>query len=269
MQVLTIAGAKGGTAKTTTAITIAAELAAGGLRVMIADCDPQASATIALHKAPVADPRSALEVQLDFDFGTDQSFESDTSAPGGLWLLRGGRTLVTATKSEVRDHLERIRGFVDVMVVDTIPTIGPIVIGAIEAADLIIIPLPPAPLPLSGLFDMLHVVRQFNPDARARALFTLVKSRRSMTREIAAHVGLQTNLLYHTRIPDDAQCERATQSFQPVTVFARRSRAALAYCALADEVRADLGLDRPARTRVEHAGHSLPLFAMEGSNVDR
>ena len=56
MQTLTIVGAKGGTAKTTTVLNLAAALAAEGFRVGVADCDPQSTATLGMRRPPVADP---------------------------------------------------------------------------------------------------------------------------------------------------------------------------------------------------------------------
>lgn len=56
MKILTVAGAKGGTGKTTTAVTLAAALASMGRRVALRDLDPQASATLALGQEPTLSP---------------------------------------------------------------------------------------------------------------------------------------------------------------------------------------------------------------------
>lgn len=265
MKVITIAGAKGGTGKTTTALTVASELATGGLRVALADCDPQASATSAFRHAPVADPCAAQEISIEL--GAQKSVKTDTEAPcsGGLWLLRGGRPLATATKAEIHAHLKRADGYVDVVVVDTVPTIGPITMAAIEAAELVIVPLQPAPLPVAGLFDMLRLVQRVNSAARARAVLTLVKHRRAMVDRIARQIELKVpGLLYESRIPDDAQCEWALTAFQAVTRFNHRSTAAAAYRSLTNEIRADLGLRAPPMFDETPSEEILPLFRAGG-----
>ena len=239
MKTITIAGAKGGTGKTTTAIAVSYELARAGYRVTIADCDPQAMATQGLRQSPTDAPLATEPTQLEFDFRSSWNGRST----GALHLARGGRSLATASRADVGDHLRRLATAVDFLVVDTSATMAPPLLAAIEAADLIVVSLHAAPYCLSGLRDMLQTVTQINASARIRALLTQVKGRRRMVEYIATAVEARyPALLYETRVPHDAQCESASGECVPVGRFDARSRAAVAYHTLAHAMRSDLGL---------------------------
>lgn len=232
MKTITIAGAKGGTGKTTTAHALAFEFTVAGYRVTLADCDPQASATQGLGHQPSETPLTAAALRLEFGHGR-----------GGFWLLPGGRSLATASMAQVSDRLVRASDQTDILIIDTPPAIGSIMMAAIGIADIVLVPLQAAPYPMSGLMDILRLADQVNPKARRRAVLTLVKSRRRLSSTIAEAVeAISPGVLHATRIPDDAQCEWAAAACKPIGMFDTRSRAATAYHALANELVIELGL---------------------------
>ena len=227
MRTICIAGAKGGTRKTTTAVTLAAIYSTERYNVVLRDLDPQASATLALGQEVVPDPWLAEPVSVALQ-GTES---------GGLRLYRGGRT-IAARSSEfpVPDPLP------DLLILDTPPALGTLTRLAIERADLVVVPLEPGPLDLPALSDVETIVRGLPRRPLLRALLTRVQPRLVLTAEVIAHLEHNhPGLLYTTRIPQDVRAAEAPGFGVPVTQHAPRSRAADAYCALAQEIQADLG----------------------------
>lgn len=263
MHIITIAGAKGGTGKTTTALALAYELASETCRVAIADCDPQASLTQALGQVVSSAPLSSSPV--------DVSFLARPETRGGecgsrLSLYPGGRTLASATHEQVQECLRVRSQSCDVLIVDTCPGVVPITLAAIGVADLVLVPLQPAALPLSGLSDVVRIAARVNPGARRRAVLTLVKSRRAMTTLIERQVhNIHAGLLYPVHIPDDARCEWAATMQEPVGRYAPRCASAEAYRTLARFVKHDLD----ARLMRALAFLSAPAVATEVSNGAR
>ena len=246
---ITIAGAKGGTGKTTTTLALGYELARAGHRVVIVDADPQASATQGMEQQASDRPLSEQPVQLELDFSRP-AVDETAANPGSVRLLRGGRPMASASRADVSALIDRTSGDADILLIDTIPTIGPITIAALTAADLIVVPLQPAPFPLSGLMDTISITRQVNPQACTRALLTMVKARRSLTQIIASQIEEQMpGLLFQARIPDDARCEWASLACEPIGSFDPRSRAASAYRMLAHEILIQLEMTVPDATQ--------------------
>lgn len=244
MKTITIAGAKGGTGKTTTTVALAYELALLGHDIMIVDCDPQAMATQGLRQRPTDAPFASEPVQLDFGFPPSSSISPDVRV-GTVMLARGGRTLALASRAEVATHLRVLRASADILLVDTTSMVAPTTMAALAAADLVVIPVQAAPYSVSGLMDVLQVSMRVNPLAVARALLTQVNSRRWLSGHVAEAIEDRwPRLLYEARIPEDARCERASLMCLPVGRFDARSRSAAAYRALAPETIQDLCLRR-------------------------
>ena len=234
MLTITVAGAKGGTAKTTTVLNLAAALAAEGVRVGVADCDPQSTATLGMRRPPVADPLKAEPVMVE-----------SAGWPDGCLLLPGGRTLVSATRAQVRTHLSRraLRDALDVMFVDTVPAVSEIVLASLDVADLVLVPFKPEPFSVPGLADMVSTAKHVRADVRVRALATMVQERRGATGRTLARIEKQfPRLLYENQVPDDAAVVNASERYMSVVAHSPRSRAAAGYRAVAAEMRADLGI---------------------------
>lgn len=228
MKILTVAGAKGGVGKTTTALTLAAELAARGVRVALRDLDPQASATLALGQAPVGDPLGASPVRVH-----------------GFDLYRGGRGLAVDVPADRTtfaipdDHPERGR-FPELLILDTPPALGALTLAALRDADRVLVTLTPSPLDLPALADVAAVLGD-GGRSKLRAVFTRVHARRVLNTDVAAHIE-QTHpgTLYGVQIPEDVRAAEAPGHGSPVTLYAPGSRAAEAYRQLAAEVATDL-----------------------------
>jgi chromosome partitioning protein len=132
MVTLTVVGPRAGTGKTTTAINLAAELAAAGRHVALLDLDPNAGATRALGHLPESDPWQAEPVEIRLD----------AAARGVLRLARGGRALVGARGHDVRVLMGALSDRSDMLVVDLPPGATALTTAAVEAADVLLTPVP-------------------------------------------------------------------------------------------------------------------------------
>jgi chromosome partitioning protein len=262
VTVLTIAGAKGGVGKTTTAVSLAAILAARQA-VTLEDLDPQASATLALGQTPPADPWTAEPLEL-------------AGLPALFTLRPGGRALAMGTADRVRTHLARsldrgpagrlgsgrtVVGVAGNTVGNTVtgagllrnvepggltvrdcpPGLSPLTVAAIEGADLVLVPLEASPLALPGLADVAAIVASLPSPPRLRAVLVRVNPRRILTGDVRDRIRADyPGALYAEEIPEDVRAAEAPGFGLPVTVYAPSSRSALAYGQLARAVVRDL-----------------------------
>jgi len=226
VRTLTVCGAKGGTAKTTTAVTLAAELAALGFTVHLFDLDPQASATLALGVEPVGAPLDAEPVPI--------------GEGGRFQLWPGGRALEALTVAQARELLGREEG-ADVRVLDLPPRLGGVAVEALRVSALALVPLRPSPLDLPAFRDVASLLSGMEPTPTLRAVLTQVHGRRRLTRDVADYLeNSAPGSLYRTQIPEDVRAAEAPGYGLAVTVYAPSSRAAAAYRELAREIVEDL-----------------------------
>jgi chromosome partitioning protein len=244
-----IANQKGGVGKTTTAVNVSACIAEAGYRTLVVDVDPQANATVGLGVARTQAP--GLYEVLSGEASVQEAITS-TSVPG-LELVPAGAGLAGANvelpriagfEQRLRECLEPTRERFQFVLLDCPPSLGPLTVSALVAADRVIVPVQTeyfALEGLAGLIDTLGLVqRELNPRLTiAGMILTMHDNRtrlgRDVEREVREHFR---ELVFSTVIPRNVRVGEAPSYGLPVTHHDPHSAGAEAYFELAKEVAA-------------------------------
>ncbi len=247
--VFAIANQKGGVGKTTTAVNVAACIAEAGYRTLLVDVDPQANATVGMGIERTRAP--GLYEVLTGDSEAEQAL-AETAVPG-LTVLPAGAGLAGAHvelprldgfEQRLRKGLAPIRERFQYILLDCPPSLGPLTVSALVAADRVIVPVQTEYFALEGLAGLLETLelvrRELNPRLTiAGMLLTMHDSRtrlgRDVEREVREHFS---ELVFDTVIPRNVRVGEAPSYGLPVTHHDPHSAGAEAYFELAKEVAA-------------------------------
>lgn len=240
---------KGGVGKTTTAVNLAAVLAQTHRKhVLIIDLDPQANATRALQSADLSESRPTVK---DWLFGKVVSAPVLATPVEGLSLVPADLTLSEAAFGVgrgrdgnllLRSAVTKLTTQYDFLLIDCPPSLGPLALNALAAADDVVVPCETQYLALRGLshvIDLVELVKaRLNPKLTILGVLATKFHILSLANnEVLKHLRANGRVpVFRTVIARDVRAEETASHGLPLLLYAPEARATLAYMAFAQEV---------------------------------
>lgn len=245
-QIITVANEKGGVAKTTTVLSLGGALVEAGFEVLLVDLDAQANLSLGLGVDPGKVRRSIADVLLNsaslLNISRETSIPGLDLAPSNMDMGLAERFLSIRQDYEhvLQNAIKNVPPY-DYILLDCPPSLGAVSLNALTAADLIIIPTQPEYFSVHGLRGVLATIRrirnQGNPNLSYRVLITMMDRRnrihRTLSDQLRATFG---DGVLQTVIEIDTKLRESTVVGLPITQYFTRSRSALQYRALAQEL---------------------------------
>jgi chromosome partitioning protein len=244
-----IANQKGGVGKTTTAVNVAACVADAGHETLLVDLDPQCNATVGLGLAKDLTP-NVYDV-LAGDLALDEAARATgvpllSVVPSTLELAGANVELPRLPDSEqrLRAGLGEVRSRFLFTILDCPPSLGPLTVNALVAADRVIVPVQTEYFALEGLAALLDTLglikRELNPRLTvAGMVLTMHDGRTRLSQDVEREVREHfPDLVFDAVIPRTVRVGEAPSYGVPVTRHAPRSSGSVAYLKLAKEVAA-------------------------------
>lgn len=247
-KIISIANQKGGVGKTTSAINLAASLAALEYKTLIVDADPQANSTSGVGLNPKEVEVSIYECMVN---GEDPHDAIVKTAVEFLYLMPSHIDLVGAEvemvsisgrEEKMREALAKVKDEYDFIIIDCSPSLGLITINALVASDSVLVPVQCEYFALEGLGKLLNTIKiiqsRLNPELEIEGiLLTMYDVRLRLSNQVVEEVNSHfKSLVFETIIPRNIKLSESPSFGMPAIAHDAESKGAISYLNLAEEI---------------------------------
>ena len=249
-KIIAVVNQKGGVGKTTTAVNLTAALHDLGLKILLCDFDPQANATSGMGVDKRKVKKDIYDVVIDGVPAKDAvvSTKYGDVLPSSADLAGAAVELIGMEDPNHRlaRALEPLRSEYDLVFIDCPPSLEMLTLNGLAAADGILVPVQCEYFALEGLSDLMGTLRsvkkRINPSLEIFGVaLTMFDGRTNFSTQVAQEVRRHfPGKVYATVIPRNIRLAEAPSHGLPVTAYDRSSKGAIAYRAMAEEIRKKL-----------------------------
>jgi chromosome partitioning protein len=247
-KTIAIANQKGGVGKTTTAINLAASLAAFEFKTLLIDADPQANSTSGLGFNPKEVKNSIYECMVGLSSVQDSILPTEVPfldiIPSHIDLVGAEIEMINLNNRErkMKEALEVVKDQYDFVIMDCSPSLGLITINSLTAADSVIIPVQCEYYALEGLGKLLNTIKIIQSRLNTSLviegiLLTMYDLRLRLSNQVVNEVNSHfKNMVFETIIPRNIRLSESPSFGVPAILHDADSKGAISYLNLAKEI---------------------------------